>query len=98
MIFCIIIVFLGVTIITAGLPTYIKDKSDFKINYTLSPFDFEVDVGEYSLCVNDKIFYYFKEGSKEVTNVVEEKIYSGTSYIVNKASETVKNLEGKISK
>jgi len=97
-IFSIIIVLFGFVVITAGLPKYIKDKSEFKINYTASPFDFTVDVGEYSLCLNNKIFYNFKNGSKEVVNIAGEKIHSGTSYIINKTSEEFKNLKGKLSK
>ncbi|WP_406543414.1 hypothetical protein [Clostridium ljungdahlii] len=97
-IFCIMIVLFGFVTITAGLPKYIKDKSNFKINYTVSPFDFTVDVGEYSLCLNNKIVYNFENGSKQVINIVGEKVHSSTSYIINNTSETFKNLESKLPK
>ncbi|MHC6179113.1 hypothetical protein ACYUJ6_04560 [Clostridium sp. JNZ X4-2] len=97
-VFCGIIILSGFTIITAGLPKFIKDKSDFKINYTPSPFDFSVDVGNYSLSVNDKIGNNFKNGSQKIINVIGGKIHSGTSYIIDTTQGAFQNIENRFKK
>lgn len=93
---CFIIVFFGVTIISGGLPKFIKDRSNFKINYTLSPFDFRVDMGDYSMYVNSKVAYNLKNSSVKLMNSIGEKMYNGTSNAINKTTEVFKFMEDKI--
>ncbi len=98
MIICCVIIILGFTVITAGLPKFIKDKSDFKIDYTQTPFDFSVDMGNYSLSIDNRIGDNFKNGSKKIIDVVGSKIYSGTSYIIDMTQNTFENIEDRFTK
>lgn len=97
-IFCSIIIFSGFTIVTARLPEFIKNDSSFKINCTLSPFDFSVDMGQYSVCINNKIGYNFKNGTKKLANLIGEKVYSGICDVTDKTGDIFKNIEGQFTK
>lgn len=98
MVIFIMIIFSGFTIVSARLPEFIKDNSNFKINCSLSPFDFRVDVGEYSLCINNKIGYNFKNGTKKLVNSIGEEIHSGISKVTNGTEHIFENIEDKFTK
>ncbi|WP_368488516.1 hypothetical protein [Clostridium sp. BJN0013] len=93
-----IIIFAGFTIVTARLPEFIKDDSNFKIDCSLSPFDFRVDMGEYSLYINNKIGYNFKNGTKKLVNSIGEGVHSGISKVTNKTEHIFENIEDKFTK
>ncbi|HBC97113.1 MAG TPA: hypothetical protein DC034_10010 [Clostridium sp.] len=90
---CSIIIFLGFTIITAGLPKFIKDGSDFRINCTREPFDFSVDVGNYSLNIDRGIGGNFRRGSRKIIDVVGGKLYSGASYVIDMTQNVFEDIE-----
>ena len=101
---CITIVLYGFITISNGLPKFIKDRSNLKINYTIYPFDFRVDFGDYSLYVNQKIFTNIKDNSARLVSNMESKLHdnttniiNSTSNIINNTSNVFKNMETKIS-
>lgn len=94
---CLMIVFYGFIVISGSLPKFIKDRSTFKINYTLVPFDFRMDISEYSLYVNSKVVTNMRSSSRKLLNNIENKVYHSTSGIINKTSETFKGMEEKIN-
>lgn len=94
---CIMIVFYGFVVVSGGLPKFIKDRSDFKINYSLSPFNFRMDISEYSLYINSKVVDNMKNGSIKLFNNIENKVHSNTSGIINKTSGVFKGMEEKIN-
>lgn len=94
---CLMIVFYGFIVISGGLPKFIKDRSTFKINYSLSPFDFRMDISEYSLYVNRKVITNMKNDSVQLFNKIEDKVYNNASGIINKTSETFQGMEEKIN-
>jgi hypothetical protein len=94
----IIIIFSGFTIVSARLPEFIKDNSSFKINCSLSPFYFKVDMGEYSLCIDNKIGYNFKNGTKKLVNFIGEEIHSGISKVSDGTEHILENIEDKFTK
>ncbi|MCI1944118.1 hypothetical protein [Clostridium luticellarii] len=97
-IICSMIIISGFTIVSVGLPKYVKDQSNFKMDYTSSPFDFTVDAGNYSLSLNNKVGENFKNGSEKIMNVVGSKIYSGTSYIIDVTRNVFQNVEDRFTK
>lgn len=103
-IICFTIVIYGFISISNSLPKFIKDRSSLKINYTLSPFDFRIDMYGYSLYANKKVLANIKNGSARLLVNVEDKFQKDTSKIKNKTSNFInnttnvfKNVEDKIS-
>lgn len=94
---CVMIVFYGFIVISGSLPKFIKDRSALKINYSLSPFNFTININEYSLYINSKVVSNVKNGSVQLFNNIESKIYNNTSGIINKTSEVFKSVEEKIN-
>ncbi|WP_246615263.1 hypothetical protein [Clostridium thailandense] len=94
---CIMIVFYGFIVISGDLPKFIKDRSGFKINYSISPFDFRMDINEYSLYINSKVVDNMKNGSIKLVNDIENKVHNNASGIINKTSEAFKGMEEKIN-
>ncbi len=94
---CFIIVLYGVIVISGNLPKFIKDRTAFKINYSLKPFDFRFDVGEYSLYINSKVVTNIKSSSSKVVMDVEKKICTDTSSLINKTSNEFKYFYDKIN-
>jgi len=99
-----IIVMYGFINISNRLPKFIKDRSPIKINYTLVPFDFRMDVYGYSLYANKKVVENIKSGSERLVVNIEDKFQKNTSKIINKTSKFInnttnvfKNVEDKIS-
>jgi hypothetical protein len=102
-IICFTIVIYGFISISNSLPKFIKDRSELKINYTLSPFDFRMDVHGYSFYANKKVIENIKSSSERVvTNIGDEfqkdasKIINKTSNLINDTTNVFKNLEDKI--
>lgn len=93
-----IVVFSGFIIVSARLPKFIKDNSSFKINCSLLPFNLRVDMGEYSLCIDDKIGYNFKNGTKKLVNSIGEEIHSGISKLSGQTEHILENIEDKFTK
>ncbi|NMM61958.1 hypothetical protein HBE96_04485 [Clostridium sp. P21] len=87
----------GVIIISGNLPKFIKEKSGFKVNYSLKPFDFRFEVGEYSLYINSKVITNIKNSSGKIVVNMEKKISNSTSSMVNKTSSVFKYVEEKVS-
>lgn len=98
MIICTIIIVLGFTIVSIRLPEFIKNESDFKIYCTLAPFDFTVDVAQYSLCINDKLGYNFENGTKKLVNSIGETIHYGISVVSDKTKNVFENVEDEFTK
>lgn len=94
---CFTIVLYGFITISNSLPKFIKDRSSLKINYNLSPFDFRVDMGEYSFYVNKKVFLNIKNSSVRLISNIEDKVYDNTSNFINSTSNVFKNMENRIS-
>jgi predicted PurR-regulated permease PerM len=94
---CFIITLYGVIVISGNLPKFIKDRTAFKINYSLKPFDFRFDMGEYSLYINSKVITNIKNSSNKVVKNVEKNICNDTSSIINKTSNTFKYFGDKIN-
>jgi hypothetical protein len=94
---CIVTVLYGFINISNGLPKFIKDRSNLKINYTIYPVDFRIDLGEYSLYVNQKIFANIKDSSVKLVANMENKVQDNTNNIINNTSNVFKNMESKIS-
>lgn len=67
-IICLGIVTSGFLKISNDLPQFIKDKSPLKINYTLKPFDFSVDLDNYVVYVNEKAVSNIKNSTLEIIN------------------------------
>lgn len=88
---CIIIVLYGFITISNSLPKFIKDRSTFKIDYRFSPFDFRVDLGDYSLYVNQKVFTNIKDSSVRLVSNLESKLYHNTTNIINNTSNIINN-------
>lgn len=98
------IVIYGFISISNNLPKFIKDRSLVKINYTLVPFDFRMDVYGYSFYANKKVIENVKIGSGKLMVNVENKFQKDTSKIINKTSKFInnttnvfKNIEDNIS-
>ncbi len=51
--------------VSSELPKIIKDKSKVKVYYTSKPFDVTIDIGDYIIYINDKVF-------KNLKNFIEE--------------------------
>lgn len=92
-----VIVLYGFIVISDSLPKFIKDRSTFKISYNLSPFDFRIDISEYSFYINNKVADNIKKGSVKLLNNIESKVYNNTSGIINRTSEVFKSVEEKIN-
>lgn len=102
-IICFTIVTYGFVNISNSLPKFIKDRSELKINYTLSPFDFRMDLHGYSFYVNKKVVENIKSSSERLLVNIEDGFQKNTSKIINKTSNFInnttnvfKNLEDKI--
>lgn len=96
-IICFFISLYGIAIISNNLPKYIKDKTDFRIDYSRKPFDFRFEVGEYSLYINSKAVTNIKNSSGKVINSISRKVQDNTSYMLNKTSDVFKYVEEKIN-
>lgn len=90
------IIIYGFITISNNLPRFIKDRSSLKINYTFIPFDFRVELGEYSLYINKKVATNIRASSTELINNVESKLYDNTSNLLNKTSNAFKTIENKV--
>lgn len=90
-IICFTIFIYGFVSISNSLPKFIKDRSSLKINYTLSPFDFRMDVEGYSLYVNKKVIENIQIGSERLLVNIEDKFHKDTSKIINKTSTFLNN-------
>jgi TfoX/Sxy family transcriptional regulator of competence genes len=66
-IFILFIAIIGYGFIRVGseITPYVKDKSAVKVYYTAKPFDVTVDIGDYIIYINDKVF-------KNIKNFIEE--------------------------
>ncbi|MBC2579257.1 hypothetical protein [Clostridium sp. DJ247] len=93
---CLMIVFYGFIVISGSLPKFIKDRSALKINYNLSPFDFTVDINDYSLYVNQKVFINVKNGSVRLFNNIESSIHNSVNSVMNRTSQVYKSMEDQI--
>ncbi len=96
-IICFSIIFYGFIVISGNLPKFIKDRTYVKINYSLKPFDFRFNIGEYSLYINNKVIVNIKNGSYKAINNVQEKVCDNTSSIISKTSSGLKNVGEKIN-
>lgn len=96
-IICFIIVFYGFIYVSANLPKFIKDRAAFKIDYSLKPFNFKFDFGDYSFYVNTKAVENIKYNSSKITGNIKKEVLSGTSNIMNKTENTFKYVGNKIS-
>lgn len=90
------IIVCGFIKISSNLPNFIKDRSLLKINYTFIPFDFRMELGEYSLYINRKVASNIRNSSIKLVNNVESKLYNNTSNLLNKTSDVFKNIESKV--
>ncbi|WP_237737372.1 hypothetical protein [Clostridium carboxidivorans] len=96
-IICFFISLCGIIVISNNLPKFIKDKADFKIDYSKKPFDFRFEVGEYSLYINSKAVTNIKNSSGKIINNIGKKVQNDTSYMLNKTSDVFKCVEEKIN-
>lgn len=92
---CLMIVSYGFIIVSSSLPKFIKDRSAVKINYNIYPFDFRMNINEYSFYINSKVADNIKNGSVKLLNNIESKVYNNTSGIINRTSEVFKSVGGK---
>ena len=90
------IIIYGFITISNNLPRFIKDRSLLKINYSFIPFDFRVELGEYSLYINRKVATNIRTSSAQLINNVESKLYDNTSHLLNKTSNAFKTIESKV--
>nr|WP_242860935.1 hypothetical protein [Clostridium scatologenes]AKA70665.1 hypothetical protein CSCA_3540 [Clostridium scatologenes] len=94
---CFLISLYGIVVISSNLPKFIKDKTDFRIDYSKKPFDFRFEVGEYSLYINSKAVTNIKNSSGKIINNIGRKVHDNTSYMLNKTSDVFKYVEEKVS-
>jgi hypothetical protein len=66
-IFILFIAIIGYGFIKVGseITPYVKEKSNVKVYYTPKPFDVTIDIGDYIIYLNDKVF-------KNIKNFIEE--------------------------
>jgi len=74
MIFCISFIIFGFLTVSSNLPKFIKDKSKFKINFCIYPFNFEFYTDKYYIYANSKALTNIKDDSKKIINNFEGKI------------------------
>ncbi|WP_446898739.1 hypothetical protein ACSVC9_02105 [Clostridium sp. LBM24168] len=73
---CIILILTGIVIVNASMPKFVKDRSDFSINCSFSPFDFKIETQNYFVNMNGNTIYNFKENLLgTITNVGENIRY-----------------------
>lgn len=94
---CLIIIAYGFIVISSGLPKFIKDRSAFSISYNISPFDFRMNISEYSFYINSKVADNIKNSSVKLLNNIEKKVYNSTSGIINGTSKVFKSIDEKIN-
>ncbi|MDW8799824.1 hypothetical protein P8V03_01485 [Clostridium sp. A1-XYC3] len=97
MVISLVIVVYGFIVVNAGMPKFIKDRSSFKINYNFLPFDFRVEMGDYSLYINKKVGLNIKNSSAKLLNNIEKSMNQNVSNFVDKTSTVFKNAEDKIT-
>ncbi|WP_123052991.1 hypothetical protein [Clostridium sp. JN-1] len=89
---CIFIIIYGFIVVSGNLPKFIKDRSYVQVNYNFKPFNFTVNVGEYSFYINKKIITNLKTGSERIV----DDIHKNASITTEKAVEKTKGVFNKL--
>lgn len=89
---CIFIVIYGFIVVNGRLPKFIKDRSYVQINYNFKPFNFTVNVGEYSFYINRKIVTNLKTGSERIV----DSIHKSAGITTEKAAQKTKEVFNKL--
>lgn len=86
---CIILIFTGIIIVNNSMPEFIKGKSKFSINCSLSPLDFKINTKNYSINFGRDNFNNFKD----VPSWITEK----TNNIISGIHETAESIKSDIA-
>ncbi|MBA5849887.1 hypothetical protein H2684_00935 [Clostridium sp. cel8] len=85
LIFCIVFILTGVVVINNGMPQFVKDESNFNIEYSISPLNFKVETTNYSIDMNGNLISNIgKKSSQIMTSSVKE-----IEYVVNKITDSM---------
>jgi hypothetical protein len=85
LIFCIVFILTGVVVINNGMPQFVKDESNFNIEYSISPLNFKVETTNYSIDMNGNLISNIgKKSSQIMTSSVKE-----IEYVVNKIIDSM---------
>jgi hypothetical protein len=96
-IMCLIIVSYGFVVVSGRLPKFIKDKSYFKIDYSIKPFDFTMDINDYSFYINEKIINSAKNNSINLVDDVKNASIRLVSNTQNTSTKLINNIEHVVS-
>ncbi|MBV4421141.1 hypothetical protein [Clostridium tyrobutyricum] len=91
--FCIILVITGVITVNNSMPKFIKDKSDFSIDFNINPFNFTINTKNYSIDFGRGGLYNFKNISFQFTQNVYNGVRDKTEDIVDVMDKTFRQIK-----
>lgn len=94
--FCLILILTGIIIVNNSMPKFIKDKSNFSISCSLSPFDFKINTKNYSINMGGDSLNNFMNKSIKTTEDVGNNIKNGVDGIINSAGRTFNQIKSNI--
>ena len=80
---CFTVLIFGFLTVSSSLPKFIKEKSNFNINFSVYPFNLELNTDKYHVYANSKALTNIKDDSIKIINNFEGKITGAFNFMHN---------------
>lgn len=71
---CFILVLAGILIVNNSMPQFVKDRSNFSIDCSFSPFDLKIETQNYTVDMNGSSVYDIKDSSVRAVMEIGENV------------------------
>lgn len=93
---CFILILTGIVIVNNSMPQFIKDRSNFSINCSFSPFGLKIQTQNYSINMDGKSVYDLKNSSGRILVDMGENIGSKINEAAEGAGEILNGIKSNI--
>lgn len=93
---CFLLILIGTIIVNNSMPKFIKDKSNFSISCSVSPFDFKINTKNYSINMGGDSINNFVDNSGKVTENIGSGIKNKTDSIINSVGKSFNQIRSNI--
>lgn len=91
------IIFYGILKVSSTLPTFVKNKSNFKVYFTERPFDLTFETKNYIIFLNEKAINNIQNSIGDVFNHImqwsQDKLEESVDAVESKGAEVIRRFK-----